>query len=595
MKSVPGVFYSGVYFMDIDMAILKKRIKVANKEIKADVVVKNGKIVNVFTGEITEGDIAIADGFIAGIGEYDGVETIDARDKVIVPGFIDGHMHIESTMLTPYELSKVLIQHGITAIMADPHEIANVAGNEGINFMINASEKLPVDIFIMLPSCVPATPFENSGARLGAEDLQFFYSHPRVLGLAELMDFSSIVNLKEDMLKKIINTQLNMGTIDGHAAGLSKEELNVYVSAGIYSDHECINVKEAKDRLELGMYLMIREGTAAKELKTLLPVITPVNSRRCIFVTDDKLLDDLITEGSVDHNVRLAIKEGLDPITAIQMVTINTTEFFCLRGYGAIAPGYQADLLILNDLQSISIDRVIKKGKCVVENGEINKNAFIRNENSKELALKLPGINMKELQINDLEMPLSSSLCNIIEIVPNSLITYHRVEKADIYNGNFIASTCRDLLKIAVIERHHATGNIGLGIVKGFGIKKGAIATTVAHDSHNIVVVGTSDEEMLLAVNHLKSINGGIAIASGKEVIASLPLAICGLISENSCLEVKEQLRSLNQALNIIGADTNFNPFLTLSFLTLPVIPEIKLTDMGLFEIKTFSHIKVQV
>ncbi|GFP75510.1 adenine deaminase [Clostridium fungisolvens] len=580
--------------MKSDMNILKKRIKVASKEIKADCVVKNGKIVNVFTGDIKKGDIAIVDGYIAGIGQYEGNEIIDAEGKFIVPGFIDGHMHIESTMLTPQELSKVLIQHGVTTVMADPHEIANVAGTDGIDFMLNSSEELPLDVFIMLPSCVPATSFGSSGAILNSEDLKPFYSHPRVLGLAEVMDFPSIVNLNEGMLEKIADAHSNRSIIDGHAAGLSREELNVYVAAGIYADHECVDVEEAKDRLELGMYLMIREGTAAKELKKLLPVITPINSRRCILVTDDKLPDDLIAEGSVDYNVRLAIKEGLDPVTAIQMVTINTAEFFGLRSFGAIAPGYQADLLILDDLQSISIDKVIKKGKSVVDSGKINKEAFNDEDISKALALKLPKINMKELKENAFEIPLSSDLCNIIEIVPNSLITHHRIEEVDINKGMFSPSISKDQLKMAVIERHHSTGNIGLGIVKGFGIKNGAIATTVAHDSHNIVVVGTSDEEMFLAVNRLIEMGGGIAVASGKEVVASLPLAIGGLMSENSYLEVKEQLRTLNQALSVIGADKDFNPFLTLSFLTLPVIPEIKLTDAGLFEFKTFSNIKVQ-
>ncbi len=579
--------------MKNNMSFLKKRIKVAKKEIKAEVVIKNGKIVNVFTGSITEGDVAIVDGYIAGIGEYEGEEIIDAHGKFIVPGFIDGHMHIESTMLTPNELSKVLIKHGVTTVMADPHEIANVAGTEGINFMLNSSEKLPIDVFIMLPSCVPVTSFESSGARLDAEDLEPFYSHPRVLGLAEVMDFPSVANLNEEMLKKLINANINGGIVDGHAAGLSKEELNIYASAGIYADHECANVQDAKDRLELGMYLMIREGTAAKDLKSLLPVITPINSRRCMLVTDDKLLDDLIDEGSVDHNVRLAIKEGLDPITAIQMVTINAAEFFGLRSLGAIAPGYQADLLILDDFHSILVNKVIKRGKCIVENGEV-KDAIIKgNENNKELASKLPMINMKELRKNDLEIQLSSELCNVIEIVPNSLMTYHKIEKADINNGYFSTSILKDQLKIAVIERHHSTGNIGLGIVKGFGIKSGAIATTVAHDSHNIVVIGTSDEEMLLAVDHIKKMNGGIAIASGKEVVASLPLAIGGLMSENGYLKVQEELYDLNKALNRIGFEKEFNPFLTLSFLTLPVIPEIKLTDKGLFEFKTFSHIKI--
>ena len=580
--------------MKSNMSFLKKRIKVAKKEIKAEAVVKNGKIVNVFTGSITEGDVAIVDGYIAGIGQYEGEEIIDAHGKFIVPGFIDGHMHIESTMLTPNELSKVLIKHGVTTVMADPHEIANVAGTEGINFMLNSSEKLPIDVFIMLPSCVPATSFESSGARLDSEDLEPFYLHPRVLGLAEVMDFPSVAILNEEMLKKLINANINGGIVDGHAAGLSKEELNLYASAGIYADHECANVQDAKDRLELGMYLMIREGTAAKDLKPLLPVITPINSRRCMLVTDDKLLDDLINEGSVDHNVRLAIKEGLDPITAIQMVTINAAEFFGLRSLGAIAPGYQADLLILDDLHGILVDKVIKRGRCIVENGEVNDAITKGSENNKELASKLPMINMKELRKSDLEISLSSELCNVIEIVPNSLMTYHKIEKADINNGYFSTSISKDQLKIAVIERHHSTGNIGLGIVKGFGIKSGAIATTVAHDSHNIVVIGTSDEEMLLAVNRIKKMNGGIAIVSGKEVVASLPLAIGGLMSENGYLKVQEELYDLNKALNRIGFEKEFNPFLTLSFLTLPVIPEIKLTDKGLFEFKTFSHIKIQ-
>lgn len=580
--------------MKMNMDLLKKRIKVAKKEIKADIVVKNGKILNVFTGDITEGDIAISDGVIAGVGKYDGEEIIDAKDKVIVPGFIDGHMHIESTMLTPKELSKVLIQHGVTTIMADPHELANVAGTDGINFMLKASENLPVDVFIMLPSCVPATPFENSGAKLGAKDLQHFYNHPRVLGLAEFMDFPSIANLNEGMLEKIVDAHLNGAIIDGHATGLGRDELNVYISTGIYADHECATIEEAKERLELGMYLMIREGTAAKELKKLIGVVNPVNSRRCILVTDDKLLDDLLSEGSVDHNVRLAIKEGVDPVTAIQMVTINAAEFFGLRSFGAIAPGYVADLLLLDDLKSISINTVIKKGKCVVENNELKKEVLEINDGIEELSVKLPKVNMKEFEINAFEIPLTSSLCNVIEIEPNSLITYHRVEKVDIDNGMFMPSTNKDQLKMAVIERHHATGNIGLGIVKGFGIKSGAIATTVAHDSHNIVVVGTSDEEMFLAVNHLKKINGGISIVKGKEVTAALPLGIGGLISEHEYLEVKNQLSILNEALGVVGFGGNFDPFLTLSFLTLPVIPEIKLTDRGLFEFKTFSHINVE-
>lgn len=580
--------------MSLDMSSLKKRIQVAKGKTAADLVVKNGRILNVFTGNIVNSDIAIVDGVIAGIGCFEGNETIDAHDKIIVPGFIDGHMHIESTMLTPSELSKVVLQHGVTALVADPHEIANVAGTKGIEFMLKSSEQLPVDIFIMLPSCVPATSFEHSGAVLEAEQLLPFYKNSRVLGLAEVMNFSAIKNEDEKMLRKITDALSNNRIIDGHAAGLNKEELNIYALTGARADHECVNVQEANERLELGMYLMIREGTSAKELTTLLPVITQRNSRRCLFVTDDKLLDDLIKDGSVDYNVRLAIKNGLDVVTAIQMVTINTAECFKISNLGAIAPGYQADFLILDDLESVSIDKVFKKGKCVIDQGLVAAEAFPKESDGCSQTKDLPVINMKDISSKDFEIPLTSDLCNIIEVIPNSLITNHRVDKVEVNNNLFCPSVLNDQLKIAVIERHHATGNVGLGIVKGFGIKNGAIATSVANDSHNIVVMGTSDEEMLLAVNHLKNINGGVTVVYGNKVLASLPLTIGGLMSEYNYMKVHNQLVELKKSLGEIGFTSNFNPFLTLSFLALPVIPELKITDIGLFKFKTFSNIPVQ-
>ena len=578
--------------MNIDSSFLKKRILVAGKKIPADTVVKEAKILNVFTGEWMEGDLAIVDGVIAGIGQYEGNEIIDAQGKIIVPGFIDGHVHIESSMLTPREFAKVVLQHGITAVVTDPHEIGNVAGTKGIQYMLEDAKQLPLDIFVMLSSCVPTTPFETNGARLDAEQLQPFLSEPEVLGLAEVMDFPSVASGNQTMLDKIAMTLDYGGVIDGHAAGLKREDLNIYMSAGIRTDHECTNSQEAKDRLDLGMYLMIREGTVAKNLEALLPVVTSKNSRRCLFVTDDKLIDDLVDEGSVDHIVRLAIKKGLDPVTAIQMVTINTAECFGLRHIGAIAAGYQADFLLLDDLESISIHQVYKKGTCIVKQGQVRETSF--EGTSSAQSESLPNIHAKEVTLKDLKIPLSSDVCHVIGIIPNSLVTQHVKETVKVENGFFVPSIENDQLLLAVIERHKATGNVGLGIVKGFQIKKGAIATTVAHDSHNIVAVGTSEQEMLAAIEQVIQTNGGLAVVAGKEVLASLSLPVAGLMSEEPYRVVHQALNKLNETLEVIGAPNTFNPFLTLSFLTLPVIPELKLTDKGLFQFTSFSHIDVE-
>ncbi|MCM3513086.1 adenine deaminase [Carnobacterium inhibens] len=581
--------------MNLRTSTLEKRISVSAKKTPADLVVKNGMIVNVFTGELMSGDIAIVDGVIAGIGSYEGAKTIDANNKIIVPGLIDGHVHIESSLLTPKEFSKIVLQHGVTSVVTDPHEIANVAGVNGIQFMIDEATRLPMDIYMMLSSCVPATKFENNGALLNAEELSPFLSAPEVLGLAEVMDFASVKNGDSFMMDKIAMVQESNGLIDGHAAGLTKEELNIYMAAGIRTDHESINAKEAKDRLDMGMYLMIREGTVAKDLMALLPAVTAKNSRRCLFVTDDKLIDDLLEEGSIDHIIRLAIQNGLDPITAIQMGTLNTAECFNLNHLGAIAPGYQADFLILDDLETVSIKQVFKKGVCISDNGKLNESLF-KNEIGKGLkGPELARINVQELTVEALLIPLTDSICNVIEIIPNSLVTNHLKEEVTIEEGCFVPSIQKDQLKIAVIERHNGMNHIGLGLVKGFRLKKGAIATTVAHDSHNIVVVGTSDQEMLKAVKQVIETNGGLAVVEGEEVLASLALPVAGLMTEMEYPVVNEQLKALNQAVSTIGESINFNPFLTLSFLTLPVIPKLKITDLGLFDFERSAHIPIQV
>ena len=571
---------------------LTRRISVASGKEPAETVIKNGKIVDVFNGEIIEGDIAIVDGYFAGIGKYEGKNIVDAQGKYVVPAFIDGHVHIESSLVTPSEFAKVLLLHGVTTVIADPHEIANVLGAAGIQYMLDSSENLPFDIYIMLPSCVPATSFENSGATLKADDLLPFYQHPRVLGLAEVMNFPAVLHADNDMLDKLSDAKQIGKKVDGHAAGLSGTDLNVYMAAGIRTDHESTTAMEAKERLKSGMYLMIREGTVAKDLKKLIPVVNEYNSRRCLFVTDDKHLDDLALEGSIDHNVRLAIAEGLSPITAIQMATINAAECFGLYDKGAIAAGNKADFIMLEDLATIKITDVYKDGSAVVKDGKLVSHFGHNPKNSTDGLRK--SVNFDDIFSSRLDIPLSSNKANIIEIIPNSLVTRHLVEVVDICGeGSFQPSISADQLKLAVIERHHMTKQIGLGIVKGLGLKSGAIATTIAHDSHNLIIAGTNDEDMVIAANTIKDMQGGMVVVKQGQILASLALPIAGLISDQPYQEVNLRLKELHLALNMLGSNGHFNPFLTLSFLALPVIPELKLTDKGLFKVSKFTHIDI--
>ncbi|MBT2728704.1 adenine deaminase [Bacillus sp. ISL-75] len=569
---------------------LKRRISVASKREPADTVIKNGKIIDVFNGEIIEGDLAIVDGYFAGIGDYEGNRVIDANGRYLSPAFIDGHVHIESSMVTPNEFAKVLLPHGVTTIIADPHEIANVLGAEGIQYMLDSSENLPFDFFFMLPSCVPATEFENSGATLNAKDLKPFYQQPRVLGLAEVMNFPAVLKAEDDMLEKILTAKQTGKKIDGHAAGLSANDLNVYLAAGIRTDHESTTAIEAKERLRRGMYLMIREGTVAKDLQQLIPIVNERNARRCLFVTDDKHLDDLIHDGSIDHNVRLAIASGISSITAIQMATINAAECFGLEAKGAIAPGYKADFFLFDDLENITITTVYKDGIAVVENGrliiESQDNSLVETDRLRN------SVRFHELTENHFQIPLNTKKANIIEIIPNSLVTRHIIEKVNASDsGIFQPSIINDQLKLAVIERHHMKNQIGLGIVKGLGLKSGAIATTIAHDSHNLIIAGTTDLDMVVAAKAIKDIQGGLVVVNQGEVIASLRLSIAGLMSDRPYQEVYSSLNEINLALKKLGAHDHFNPFLTISFLSLPVIPELKLTDKGLFQISKFEHI----
>jgi adenine deaminase len=580
--------------MTVSIKTMKRRIESASKREKADLVIKNGKIIDVFNHQIYQADVAITDGVIVGIGNYDGNEIIDANNHFICPSFIDSHVHIESSMVPPQEFSKVVIPHGVTTVIADPHEIANVSGIKGIQFMLDSSEKLPLNVFMMLPSCVPATPFENSGAILNASDLKPLYKHPRVLGLGEVMDFPSVANADENMLYKINDALVRGKKIDGHGAGLDSDAINIYSAVGIRTDHESVTADEAIDRLRRGMYLIIRQGSVAKDLPNLIEAVSDRNSRRCLFGTDDKHIDDLIYEGSIDHHVRLAIEHGINPITAIQIASLNAAECYGLTQKGAIAPGYDADLLIVSNLEKMEIEQVFSSGKLVGRKGEYLYQPEVTTV-TPCLSL-LESIHIKEITKFDLnlEMP-ENKKANIIEIIPNSLITKHLIEEVTISEGYFRTSTEKDQLKLVVIERHSTKENIGLGIVKGLKIKSGAIATTIAHDSHNLIAAGENDADLIIAIEEIKKIRGGLVVVENQQVISSLPLSISGILSENSFQVVNEQLNLINTALLQIGASDEFNPFLTLSFLALPVIPHLKMTDLGLFDVTRFKHINLSV
>ncbi|MBY8912363.1 adenine deaminase [Bacillus sp. YC2] len=572
---------------------LAKRLNASAGRQKADTVIKNGKIMDVFNQEWISADIAITDGMIVGLGDYEGEEVIDAEGQMIVPGFIDGHVHIESSMVTPIEFAKAVLPHGVTAVITDPHEIANVSGAKGISFMIEQAKKAPLHIHFMLPSCVPAASFERSGAVLTAADLKPFYQEKEVLGLAEVMDYVSVAEGEEDMIEKLLDAKLHGKRIDGHLAGLSSDLINIYRTALVSNDHEVTTKEEALDRIRRGMYVMLREGSVAKNTLSVLPAVNEKNARRFFFCTDDKHVDDLLSEGSVNHQVKLAIAAGLDPFLAYQLGSLNAAECYGLDTKGAVAPGFDADLLFISDLRQVTITKTMVNGRTVAENGRTTYEQTADSE-SPDAAL-LDTVQLKApLTELDFHMPVQEGKhMNVIQIIPNHLET-RRKEVPAPPSDMFRPDIEHDLLKIAVVERHSGEKIMGLGIVHGFGLKEGALATTISHDSHNIIAVGTNDADLAAAINQLHDIGGGLAAVKNGELLHSVPLPIAGLLSDQSAEWVNDSLAVLHEKLPLMGFTGDFNPFLTLSFLALPVIPDIKMTATGLFDVKAFQHISLQ-
>jgi adenine deaminase len=557
---------------------LARLISVAKGELPADLLLANAKVVNVFSGEIEPGNVAICGDRIAGVGDYrQGKQMLDLGGKYIAPGLINGHIHPESSMLDIAQYARAVVPHGTTTLVTDLHEIANVCGMEGIRYVLNRARRLPFDLFLMAPSCVPATHLETSGASLSPEDIRQVLRWKECLGLGEVMNFPGVIGGDEAVLRKISFAQGKI--IDGHAPGVAGKDLSAYIAAGIYSDHESVSLDEAKEKLGQGMWVMIREGSSEKNLDALLPLVTDKTYQRCLLVVDDRTCVDLLRDGDIDAVVRKAIHLGLDPVRAIQLATINPAEYFRRQRLGAVAPGYMANLIVLNDLARFQIDLVFYRGDMVAKEG---KPLFP--------APKVTGrgltntVNIKPFTIEGLRLPASEETMPIIEIVPDQIITRKRVEKIKASHGAIIPDTERDILKLVVAERHKATGNIGLGLVTRFGLKQGALASSIAHDSHNIIVVGTNDQDIFTAIKEIEQLQGGlVAVADGK-VLASLALPIAGLLSDQPLEVVVSKLERLEKVATELGTKLS-SPFATLSFLALPVIPEIRLTDLGVIEV----------
>ena len=569
---------------------LKEIIDAARGVAQSDLVLKNGNILNVFTGEIESGDVAIKNGTIVGIGSYNGKEEIDVSDKYICPGLIDGHIHIESSMISPAEFAKAVIPHGTTAVVADPHEIANVAGIEGIEYMIEAAKDLPIDIFYMLPSCVPATGMDESGAVLKAEDLDRFYKASGVRGLAELMNFYGTVRGDDDILDKIVGAVKAGKAIDGHAPGLTGNDLNAYIVAGVGSDHECSNTDEALLKLRRGQWVMVREGTAAKNMDKLMPMFDDMYCDRCMVVSDDKHAGDIVELGHMDYIIRKAVKGGKKASNAVKMTSLNPSLYFGLGKRGAIAPGYIADILVVSGFDLFKVEKVFKNGKLVAEDGVMTEQITSRIK-PEEYPRVYNSFNMDHVKPEDLALKHKGRKKRVIELVKNEILTREVIVPSELDISPSGVQVDKDILKIAVIERHKRTGHIGVGFIKGYGLKSGAIASSVAHDSHNIIVVGTNDEDMAVAANAVLDNNGGLSIAQDGKVLSSMALPIAGLMSEMEATESEDLLIEMKVMAKHMGCEHGIDPFMTLAFTALPVIPKLRILTQGLFDVDTQSYV----
>ncbi|NPV61797.1 MAG: adenine deaminase [Methanotrichaceae archaeon] len=564
------------------MACLEELISAAGCEKEVDLLLEGADIVNTLSGEVHREDVAIHQGRVVGFDCKSAREVLDLTGLTLTPGFIDGHVHIESAMVTIPEYARAVVPMGTTTAIIDPHEIANVLGSDGIWYMLESSRDLPLRVYAMLPSCVPATSLETSGAVLDCDSLAELMDHPRVLGLAEVMNYPGVIFRDPEVLKKI--RLAGSKKVDGHAPLLSGRDLAAYIIAGIESDHECTTLAEAREKLRLGMHINIREGSAAKNLRDLLPLVQAANSRRFLFVSDDRHPADILREGHIDFMVRTAVREGLDPVIALQIASLNAASYFGLSDLGAIAPGYRADIAVLDDLDRLNVTKVLKDGRVVAENGHLTACT------PDAPALKRRTMNLPELDATSFDIAARPGPARVIGIVPDQIVTELLMLVPRTSQGMVVADLYQDILKMAVVERHRASGNIGLGLVRGFGLRSGALATSVCHDSHNLAVVGTSSQEMLAAARAVEEMGGGMAAVGGGRVLARLPLPVAGLLSERCMMEVAERIDDCTDAARKLGCRLR-DPFMTLSFLCLPVIPELKLSDRGLVDVGRFDFV----
>ena len=566
---------------------LKEKIEVAKEEREGDLILKGGKIVNVFDNSIEEGDIIIYEGEIVGIGKYTKAKEIyNIQGYYVSFGFFDSHIHIESTSLTPQEFAKAVVPKGTSVVVADPHEIANVAGVRGLKYMLSSSENLPIDIYFMLPSCVPSSPFENSGSRLTVEHLYPFLSHPKVLGLGEMMNYPGVLNGDSEVLRKL--EYFKDKIIDGHSPFLLGNNLNAYLSAGVSSDHECTNLVEAREKLRRGMWIMIREGSVAKDLDALYPLIDQNTYSRILLCTDDRHPGDLLREGHINAILKKLVKRGIDPIIAIRLATLNPATYFGLKKIGAIAPNFFANIVVLEDLVNFNPKLVFYRGNLVAKDGV----PMFAYERSKSEGGVKNTVNIKTLTYEKISVKALGDKINVIGLNKNSLITERFCYRPKVEDGFIVPDISRDILKIVVVERHKATGNVGVGFIKGFKLKEGAIASTIAHDHHNVISVGTNDKDILLSISILESYGGGISIAKNGKILHILPLPYGGLMSDRSAKEVDEEYQKLLYLTRKLGC-TLEDPFMSLSFMALPVIPHLKITDLGLVDTDNFKIISL--